>query len=117
MGMYDDVDIKLRMPDGYESDGYQSKDLDCMLDQYEVNGAGRLIRTYVGGILDEDFKRPAGDVNFNGILNIYTSFFTRQRHEYDLEFVDGTLKVIHCHQTKTQMLFDPLETVQRTLAN
>jgi len=118
MGMYDDVNVNLRMPDGFETHGFQSKDLDCMQDQYEVDAAGRLIRAYVGGIVAEDFKRPAGDVNFNGMLNIYTSdLVTSKWHEYDLEFVDGTLKVIHCHQTKSQMLFEPLELVQRKLAN
>ena len=118
MGMYDDVNLKLRMPDGFATHGYQSKSLDRMQDQYEVSATGRLIRTYVGGIVNEDFKRPSGDMYFNGMLNIYTTALsTSKRHEYDLEFVDGTRKVIHCHQTKSEMLFANLEPLQRKLQN
>ncbi len=107
MGMFDDIRFDFRMPDGYEPrfGTYQSKDLECDGSTYVVE-AGRLVRT---SHIDGD--PAAGDVNFNGTLNIYTSTpapgsARRVWHEYNLEFVDGALKVIHCDQTGMALLFE-----------
>lgn len=102
MGMYDDVHFDYRMPDGYKAfAGYQTKDLDLELDTYEVSPSGRLIRTSASN------DRPTGDMNFDGALHIYTSDFGRSWHAYDLEFKNGTLMTIYCHQTEGRLLFEP----------
>jgi hypothetical protein len=100
MGMYDTVYFEYRMPDGFDSGNYQTKDLDLELNEYEVSPAGRLL-------LIEAFNdnRPTGDVNFDGILNVYDSELDRTWHEYDLEFHNGDLVAIYCHQTGERHIF------------
>ena len=107
MGMYDDVKFSYRMPDGYKGENYQTKDFDLTLDGYEVTPEGRLVRTYDSGYPDDKRKRPLGDLNYSGTLNIYTSDLRRAWHEYDLEFENGNLVAIHCHQTGGRLLFEP----------
>lgn len=111
MGMFDDLNFDYRMPDGFKARGFQSKDLDCLGDTYEITSDGRLVRMNVSGIVDADYKRPVGDMNYSGMLNIYCSEWKRFGpgiwHEYDLEFVAGRLAVIHCHQTESQLIFEP----------
>lgn len=107
MGMFDDIRFDFRMPDGYEPrpGEYQSKDLECDCNSYVIE-AGRLVRhSYVDG------DCVATDVNFSGMLNIYTSEWRPGKsrgiwHEYNLEFVGGTLKVVHCDQTGMALLFE-----------
>ena len=104
MGMFDEVNFSYRMPDGFEPNGFQTKDLDCLMDIYTISKAGRLILDTVF----EQVERPLGDMNFSGLLNVYaTAYFTRMRHEYDLEFNDGTLVAIHCKNQSGRLLFDP----------
>lgn len=94
------------MPDGFESNGFQTKDLDCLMDSYTVTKAGRLVLDSVS----VQVERPLGDVNFTGTLNVYdTAYLTRQWHEYDLEFEDGTLVAIRCKNQLGQLLFDPAQ--------
>lgn len=108
MGMFDDIEFDYRMPDGFESrSGYQSKDLECTGDQYEVTPNGRLVRTFDSGWPRADEKRPLGDMHYNGKLNIYDGGLGGAWHEYDLEFRDGDLIAIHCHQTRGRLLFEP----------
>lgn len=100
MGMYDNVHFEYRMPDGFEGRSYQTKDLDCELDDYHVTSTGRLLLT-------EDFSdnRQTGDVNFDGILNIYDSELGGTWHEYNLEFHNGNLVAIECSQTGERHVF------------
>ncbi len=108
MGMFDDIEFDYRMPDGFESrSGYQSKDLECTGDRYEVTPNGRIVRSYYSGWPRDDEKRPLGDLHYNGMLNIYDGGFGGAWHEYDLEFRDGDLIAIHCHQTRGRLLFEP----------
>ena len=108
MGMFDDVEFRYRMPDGYEGCGYQSKSLDCTRDEYVVTPDGRLHRRYSSGFLNE-VRQPLGDLTFDGELNIYTSELgTNVWHEYDLIFVQGSLREIRCHQTGRRVVFEPV---------
>ncbi|WP_122744931.1 hypothetical protein [Pseudomonas viridiflava] len=105
MGMFDEVNFSYKMPDGFKPIGcYQTKDLDCLMDIYTVSKAGRLVRDTVF----EQAERPLGDMNFSGWLNVYaTSFPAQQWHEYDLEFIEGTLVAIHCKSQPGRLIFDP----------
>ena len=103
MGMFDEVNFGYRMPDGLEANTFQTKDLDCLMDIYSISKAGRLIREKVF----EEVERPLGDMNFSGFLNVYGAAYLTRRHEYDLEFVDGTLVAIHCKAQPGRLIFDP----------
>ena len=72
MGMFDDIKFRYRMPDGYDGNDYQSKDLDCSMDQYEVTPDGKLVRIYSSGYPD-NVPLPLRDVRHDGLLNIYTA--------------------------------------------
>jgi hypothetical protein len=112
MGMFDDVEFKYRMPDGYEGRSFQSKSLDCTGDEYVVMPEGRLHRRYSSGYPD-DVRKPLGDIAFDGELNIYTSELgTDSWHEYDLIFVQGDLRTIRCYQTDGHLIFEPLSVQQ-----
>jgi hypothetical protein len=111
MGMFDDITFDYRMPDGFDGYGYQTKDLDCACDAYEITPVGRLILTYSSGYSNDDVEKPLGDTNFKGELNIYTSSgfgSTRATHDYNLMFVDGNLAVIKCNITGVELVFDPV---------
>jgi len=42
MGLFDQFRIKKAMPDGYQSDDwYQTKSMECLMIDYEVDGAGQ----------------------------------------------------------------------------
>lgn len=65
-------------------------------------------------IMPTNIDGPVGDVNFTGMLNIYTTEPSPRSsrpvwHEYHLEFVHGSLKVIHCDQTGMALLFEHCE--------
>ncbi len=107
MGVFDDVRFDYRMPDGYETFGYQTKDVGCTGDTYQVSAQGRLLRTSSSGWPDGD--RPLVDLCFHGVLNIYDSDNIRGTgwHEYDLTFVGGNLVEIRCHQTSIRLVFEP----------
>jgi len=119
MGMFDDVDFEHRMPDGFLAlGGYQSKDLDCAGDCYEITADGRLVATSRSGYQSENPK-PLGDVHYDGVLNIYGSEWPSLKpHEYDLSFVAGELRVIRCSQTGVEVVFEPkaLATMQNDSA-
>lgn len=112
MGMFDEVTFEYRMPDGYESQtGYQTKDLDCTLDEYTVTAEGRLIRTSCSGHRDDDGNenRPLVDLCFDGTVNIYDDDLLGRSgwHEYDLVFVKGSLVEIRCERPNCRLVFQP----------
>lgn len=109
MGMFDDITFRYRMPDGYDGTNYQSKDLHCGCDEYEISPQGRLIRKYSSGYPD-DTQLPLGDIEHDGFLNIYTDEdfgSSRKWHEYDLFFRAGSLVTIKCHTTGIELVFEP----------
>ncbi|MFC6478592.1 hypothetical protein ACFQDN_21745 [Pseudomonas asuensis] len=70
MGMYDDVSFSYRMPNGRDGYNFQTKDLECRLDEYEVTPSGRLVRI----VSDDEIERPLGDLNHHGWLDIRDAF-------------------------------------------
>ncbi len=105
--MFDDVEFRYRMPDGYDGHEFQSKSLDCTGDQYVVTPEGRLHRRYCSGYPNE-VRQPLGELAFDGELNVYVSeFATEVWHEYDLIFAQRSLREIKCHQTGERLVFEP----------
>ena len=48
MGMFDQLRLKQVMPDGYQSeDWYQTKSMECMMTDYEVDETGQLWNSIV----------------------------------------------------------------------
>ena len=44
MGMFDTVRFRYRMPDGVTGTDFQTDDLDCECEFYEISAEGRLLR-------------------------------------------------------------------------
>jgi len=44
MGMFDEVIFSYRLPTGRESCNFQTTDLECTQDEYEITALGRLVR-------------------------------------------------------------------------
>ena len=44
MGMFDTVTFRYRLPDGVTGTEFQTKDLDCQSESYEISAEGRLLR-------------------------------------------------------------------------
>lgn len=75
MGMFDTVTCKIS---GVPDIGYQTKDLGCTMDDYEITEDGRLFRRYTTGYpADDEFmdkERQVGYVNFTGEISIYGDY-------------------------------------------
>ena len=90
MGMFDDIKCKRVMPDGFDGEWFQSKDLECLLNTYEITDDGRLIQ--IGDCVDGkvDFPTPR-EIDFQGWLRLYTLDKTGAWREYNVKFTDGRL--------------------------
>jgi hypothetical protein len=89
MGMFDDILCKRPMPDGFAGPRYQTKDLDCDLDQYEITDAGRLV--LVNKLGEPGVYR---ETNFHGWLNFYDYSRDGWWRSYKAKFTDGQLQHI-----------------------
>lgn len=98
MGMFDEVSFSYRMPNGRDGCNFQTKDLECTLDDYEVSPSGRLIRVST----DDEGERPLGDLNYSGWLDMRDSV-----DHYRLDFVNGSLRAIQVIGEEGWLLFDP----------
>jgi hypothetical protein len=79
MGMFDNVQSEVPLPDGY-SGYFQTKDFDDpYLENYLIRADGRLVH------------EQRGDTNFHGILNFYCYAAGGVWHEYNAKFTDGQL--------------------------
>lgn len=98
MGMFDTIYVKDQ--EGIRDGDYQSKDLDCLLDEYTITN-NRLIQHYkeyewveddsrlFGGRLTPVFEEDR-DTNFHGWLNFYSP--TNDGWvDYHVKFTDGEL--------------------------
>ena len=120
MGMFDYVNCRVPLPDGWVplENGLQSKDLDCGMDVVTISADGRLMQRYVSEWLpvpEHDWKytgstdvlqqiwheqskrRPVyaeRDLNFHGWFNFYGSDSDKNWHEYRAKFTDGRLVAI-----------------------
>jgi len=91
MGMFDDIQCDHYLPEE-PTDGrrdFQSKDLDCLLDNYLITKGGRLVKRIgkSGAFVDTDY---------HGVLNFYTHTNAPggrgfEWWEFNAEFVRGRL--------------------------
>lgn len=81
MGMYDNVKVEAKMPDGAPSATFQTKDFDDpFLETYTITAGGRLNH------------ETRGDVQFHGVLNFYHYDTAASKWwEYNAKFTDGNL--------------------------
>lgn len=104
MGMFDDITCNYPLPGtplALIGNNFQTKDLECMMCQYEITAEGALMQTR-GNYIDQDaegFQSFTGVVNFynsNACASAYGMCFTSdgQDHEsaeYNATFKDGML--------------------------
>lgn len=97
MGMFDEVECQVPLPDGWEHPVFQTKTFDePYLDRYIIRADGRLIRKkpWYSDQITEDT-----DLNYHGILNFYSyegdpndeTPIEQRWHEYNAKFTDGHL--------------------------
>ena len=86
MGMFDDLECTMRMPDGHRGPHYQTKDLDCTLNYYRIDG-GSLLLVHLG-------SGTTKDMNYHGKLNFYDLTRDHWWHEYEASFNNGSLESI-----------------------
>ena len=106
MGMFDKVNVECKLPDlGYRSDiQFQTKDFDCVLDDYTVTDLGRLKAFKIR--YDENKKRIITNqfVNFTGSFEIhYYDDKEKLDLKYALFFERGYLKNIMKIEPKYSM--------------
>ncbi|WP_158781315.1 hypothetical protein [Pantoea sp. BAV 3049] len=95
MGMFDTVTFRYRMPDGGTESEYQTKDLSCECEFYEVSAEGRLLKWQ-------------SDVGGNADTNSHGSFTMTASDGCHLCFEQGTLKWIEVYsQGDKRWPFDP----------
>lgn len=123
MGSFDTLRFNYRMPNDYQGSEYQTKDLDCQRDQYEVTTAGRLTRKSMAP--DEEFAREHPDffevpvdTHYSG--RIYISAYAgspAKRECFELHFVAGNLRAIRDVNTDQEAAYDSLEHTRQALAS
>lgn len=97
MGMFDEVRCTLKMPDGFQADVtnlYQTKDMDCQLDIYEIDGKGQLCLVKDFNAQYRDEPRKLGPIDWTGELAIYTADADGKWHEYEIVFYKGRIQSI-----------------------
>ncbi|HCJ7367796.1 hypothetical protein [Enterobacter cloacae complex sp. 2022EL-00788] len=94
MGIFDTVTFRYRLPDGVTGTEFQTKDLDCQCEFYEISPEGRLL----GWQKNDDLK----DTEYNGMLTLSAS------DGYHLYFEQGTLAWIEVYsQGDRRWPFEP----------
>lgn len=118
---YDNVRFAYPMPNGFEGCDYQSKCMECRLDQYEVTTTGRLVCTpFFYEEEGEGVQPPAAptDTHFSGTIYIYDYCGTPpKRWQFGLRFVGGQLQTICDTETDITTPYDPILHTQYTLSN
>lgn len=122
MGMYDYLICEmplLEQPQAPQSQEFQTKDLECLLERYTITVAGRLIHhamRYEEVPLNERPYQelpfigcmraiPTGyiDTNFHGVLEFYTyDNCTKESWSYEAKFTDGQCVDIRCLEYEHQ---------------
>ncbi|GGB15299.1 hypothetical protein GCM10011380_00920 [Sphingomonas metalli] len=95
MGMFDDVQCEVPLPDGWEGCGLQTKDLGCTMSVVTITKDGRLVGDMREWWWSE--HKPVRDLDFHGELTFY-GHEGRQPgtpewrwHEYVARFTEGQL--------------------------
>jgi len=84
MGMFDDVTCEYPLPAEPKPKGndFQTKDFDCLMDQYVITADGRLFK-------------DGSEMQFQGNLNFYTYIpADNMWFEYEAKFINGRLEAI-----------------------
>lgn len=114
MGMFDHVEVRVPLPDGWEPGlgRLQSKDFDCTMTTVLITAEGRLQiedfeyeevpraeraypdakdgwRSIVGSL--RPVNRRWRDLNHHGLFNFYADDAEHNWHEYTAKFTDGLL--------------------------
>ncbi len=98
MGMFDTIEVRVPLPDGWDPTGkeLQSKSLDCLLDHYTITEGGLLLRREGWLRQENPWLDPVEEiVPFHGDIVFYgTEDYPRidsTWHEYVARFTDGRL--------------------------
>jgi hypothetical protein len=96
VGLFDRIRCEFPLPDpSHQELEYQTKDLDCLLEEYTITRDGRLVR-YAGGGPFEPGPGRAVDWPIHGDLRIYDSIERpgrdREWVEYLVRFTDGRVQ-------------------------
>ena len=75
MGMFDDINVDVKLPCRCKEKSFQTKDFDCQLDTYTITKEGYLLRNN---------ER----VHFHGWLNFYTFDENEKWYEFQAKFTD-----------------------------
>lgn len=78
MGMFDQLRIKKVMTDGYQSDDwYQTKSMECLLTDYEVDENGQLweLSSYGNAYADQQALSYTGGIHFYQDNRYYNALF------------------------------------------
>ena len=98
MGLFDTIEIEKDIPNGPESGEYQTKDLDCIMDQYVIENKRILKKIFkyhpvpkseqkhLFHIVNSEFMGLL-DVQYHGVIEMYGAYDT-----WKLKFTDGELK-------------------------
>jgi len=110
MGMYDDIVVKVPLPDGETINEFQTKSLDCFLEDYEIREDGTLWHEEYD-VEDQSDPTATGLSRFAGIATrvnkrwVQVTDFTGEiefhgwdadakvAYRYSTYFVDGQLQV------------------------
>lgn len=65
MGMFDTVRFRYRMPDGVTGTDFQTDDLDCECEFYEISAEGRLLRWMGDGTRNIAILPPSLFINLS----------------------------------------------------
>ena len=90
MGLFDDVECRMPLPDGCKHKHFQTKDFpDPYMDKYIITEEGRLVeRPWIKGKRTE----ATVDLDFHGMLNFYHyDTDTKEVFRYQAKFTDGQL--------------------------
>ena len=109
MGMFDWVDCKYPLPDGFvlpvqnNFDLFQTKDLECFMNRYTITEDGELLLTKID--YENNHNNQPTKINYHGIITFYGSnirgvsargYITKNdeplwKREYEAKFTDGKL--------------------------
>lgn len=104
MGIFDKIIFSYRLPTGREGCNFQTTDLECTRDEYEITTSGRLVRISTQDVSD----RPMGDLGYTGWLDIRDAV-----EEYRLDFTNGSLRAIQVFGEDDWLLFDSANCIER----
>jgi len=97
MGMFDTIRCEYALPDKeFQEESFQTKCLECLLDEYTVTKRGRLILH-----MQRPYQKKSKDIDieYHGDIRFYTSIGTRGQGsfewiEYQVRFTEGKVQWI-----------------------